>query len=247
MKDKPILILIGARGGSTRVNNKNLRLLAGKPLIAHTIEAAVNSKIGRVVVSTDSREIAEVAQEYGAEVPFMPAQLATATASSVDVIHHALAWFINHQQWKPVIIAFCPPTNPFRSATTIKEMYKQLESHQKVNSIVTITKPTTHPFRIIQMDSNGLCRNGVVSIDGKTINDIERSQDWPQVWEGSPACRMTRSDFFLQRSDHHQMKTYDTDNFLGYEISSIEATDIDVEDDFVMAELSMSRLKEKIS
>ena len=88
---KPICF-IGARGGSKGVPRKNIRLLAGKPLIAYTIESALNSKIfSHVIVSTEDKEIAKVAQKFGAEVPFMrPKKLATGSARMVDVMIHGI-------------------------------------------------------------------------------------------------------------------------------------------------------------
>jgi CMP-N-acetylneuraminic acid synthetase len=88
---KPICF-IGARGGSKGVPRKNIRLLAGKPLIAYSIESALNSKIfSHVVVSTEDKEIAKIAQKFGAEVPFMrPKKLATSSAGMVDVMIHGI-------------------------------------------------------------------------------------------------------------------------------------------------------------
>ncbi|MEE8114856.1 MAG: acylneuraminate cytidylyltransferase, partial [Nitrososphaerales archaeon] len=90
------LILIPARSGSTRVHNKNLRNLGGKPLLSYAIESAVAVKEllqARVIVSTDSEEIAAVARQYGAETPFLrPKELSRSEASSLSVVLHALDW-----------------------------------------------------------------------------------------------------------------------------------------------------------
>jgi CMP-N-acetylneuraminic acid synthetase len=234
------LLLIPARGGSSRVKDKNIRLLNGKPLIVHTIEAALQSQVGRVVVSTDSETIAALAKSSGAEAPFIrPAELSGNTASSLGVIEHALHWFKDKEGWQPQLIAFCPPTNPLRTGRTIRGMIEELNSRPDINSIVTVTSPATHPFRIIRRKSDGRCENGVVRIDGKTINDIERSQDWPKVWEGSPACRITRSSYFLAGHTRSGGKTYDVDNFLGYEVAPWEAIDIDEEFDLKLTEFYM--------
>src|SRR3989339_1997589 len=142
------LILIPARAGSTRVNNKNLRLLGDKPLIAYAIESAIASGAGRVIVTTNSDAIAAEARKWGAEVPFLrPDDLSTATASSLSAIVHAVDWLRRNENWIPELLAFCPPTNPFRSALTIKNMIGKLAGSDTVNSIVTITKPATHPFK----------------------------------------------------------------------------------------------------
>jgi CMP-N-acetylneuraminic acid synthetase len=245
-----LLILIPARGGSTRVRNKNLRELYGKPLLGHVIEAAMRADCGRVIVSTNSEEIAAVAQKFDAEVPFLrPSDLATATSSSLSTILHALKTLRTQGDALPEILAFCPPTNPMIRPETIRAMFEVLRSKPAFNSVVTITRPRTHPFRIIRQMENGQIINGIIEIDGKTVNDIERSQDWPAVWEGSPACRMTRARYFgdliEKASDPLSLtgKTYDVANCLGYEIPPEEAFDIDEEMDFVTAEglLSGSR------
>lgn len=238
------LLLIPARSGSTRVLDKNIRPLSGKPLVAHAIENALQSKSGRVVVSTNSEKIAEIAQQYGAEVPFLrPEELSTATSTSVSAIAHALLWFRENENWVPDMIAFIPPTNPFTQPVTIRNMFLRLQENAKANSIVTITKPKTHPFRIIRQNADGTIENGIISIEGKTINNVERSQDWPVVWEGSPACRLTLTDYFLNLIGDQKDpacisgKTYDNRNCLGYEISEREAFDIDDSSDFMMAEI----------
>ena len=232
------LILIPARSGSTRVSNKNIRELCGKPLVAYTIESALKSACGRVVVSTNSPKISAVARSLGAQTPFMrPENISTAAASSASAIYHALDWFKDHEKWLPELVIFCPPSSPFRKAQTISAMVDKISKYPKVNSIVTIVEPATHPFRIIREEKDGRFKNGVISINNKNINDFERTQDWPQVWEGSPACRITRAAYFIaavNRSKNN--KTYDIKNFIGYEISPVEAFDIDSEESFALAE-----------
>jgi CMP-N-acetylneuraminic acid synthetase len=243
------LILIPARGGSTRVKNKNLRSLGEKPLIGHVISAAVKSNSGRVIVSTDSEEIAEVAKAFGAEIPFFrPKEFSTATASSIWAIHHALRWLEKNTHWIPQMVAFCPPTNPFIASKTISEMFQLLSTRPEMDSIVTIVEAGTHPFRIIDRQSDGTIQIGKIGIEGKTIRDIERTQDWPKVWEGSPACRLTRTSFFQASSQDDIMtlsgKTYNVDSALGFEIDKIQAYDIDDEFDWMIAEvLQKSRPK----
>ena len=96
-KNNKILGLITARGGSKGLPRKNIRTLLGKPLIAWTIDQALSSKyLDKIVVSTDSKTIADISIEFGAEAPFLrPKKLATDTATSVDVINHALDYFID--------------------------------------------------------------------------------------------------------------------------------------------------------
>jgi CMP-N-acetylneuraminic acid synthetase len=237
------LILIPARSGSTRVKDKNVRRLGDRPLLGHVVDAAAQSRAGRVVVSTDSSDIAEMARRFGAETPFLrPKDLSHAHASSVWCILHALEWFGLNEAWEPEIVAFCPPTNPFLSPTTVARMCEILAQREDVNSIVTIAPANTHPFTIVRVGEADRLEIGVVAIDGKTILDIERSQDWPRVWRGSAACRASRTRFFTGLRGSKPItavsygKTYDIQNAIAYEIDAFEAFDIDDEDDWLMAE-----------
>lgn len=239
-----ILILIPARSGSTRIENKNIKILGDKPLVGHVITAAKESGAGRVVVSTNSEEIANIARRFKAEVPFLrPQELSDTHALSLWCILHALRWFKENENWIPEIVAFCPPTNPFVKKETIKSMCSILLKRKEVNSIVTISSPSAHPFTIVKPLKDGKLQIGVISIDGKTINDIERSQDWPVVWQGRPTCRVTRSIFFFSLLNNkknipqvHYNKTYDINNCIAYKIDRLESFDINDEYDWLIAE-----------
>ncbi len=116
-----ILSIIPARGGSKRIPHKNLRLLAGKPLIQWTIEQAKGSKyITRVVVSTDDGETSQIAQRAGAEVILRPSILAQGeTGSMVRTVKHALEYLEKYQDYKPLTIVLLQPTSPLRSVEDI--------------------------------------------------------------------------------------------------------------------------------
>jgi N-acylneuraminate cytidylyltransferase len=115
--------LIPARGGSKGIARKNLTCLAGRPLIAHTIESAKKaSSLDRVIVSTDDEEIAAVARSFGAEVPFMrPAELAEDATPDLPVFVHALEWLQQHEGYTPAFVAHLRPTSPLRTAQHIDE------------------------------------------------------------------------------------------------------------------------------
>ena len=139
------LILITARSGSKRIPGKNLRLLQGKPLIAWTIETALQSEVARsVIVSTDSEEIAKVATEFGATVPFMrPATLASDDASSVDVALHALDSLPVTQQ--PKYLTLLQPTSPLREVADIVGAVESLIASAADAVVgVTLCQPHNH-------------------------------------------------------------------------------------------------------
>ena len=143
-----MLAIIPARAGSKELPNKNTALLAGKPLIAWTIEAALKAKsISRVVVSTEDAGIAEVARQFGAEVPFLrPTELASDIAATRDVLLHALATLSELPPAKP-ISEFCllQATSPFRRAEHIDQAMELFRT-KSASSVIAVTE-FEHPIQ----------------------------------------------------------------------------------------------------
>lgn len=133
------LAIIPARGGSKGIPGKNIKLMAGKPLIAWSIEQAAQSKcIERVIVSTDSIEIAKIAKEWGAEVPFMrPADLATDQASTESCLLHAVSWLEREESYQPDNIVLLQATSPLRATGSIDAAMAQFES-EKADSLLSV-------------------------------------------------------------------------------------------------------------
>lgn len=136
MTKENIVTIIGARGGSKGLPRKNIRPLAGHPLIAYTIEAAKDSElIDRIIVSTDDKKIAEIAKEYGAEVPFMrPEELATDRASSESYLKHAVNWLEENEDYKVDIVVYLQLTDLFRKKGMIDKTIKKLLNDKKLES-----------------------------------------------------------------------------------------------------------------
>jgi CMP-N-acetylneuraminic acid synthetase len=150
-KDKKILAIIPARGGSKGIPRKNIKLLMGKPLIAYTIEAAKKSKyLDRVIVSTDSPEIAKVAKKYGAEVPFIrPAKYATDTASTESVLRHALQWLGKKENFYPDIVLLMEATNPIRRKGLVDEVIEKFIT-SRADTVLTACPTHGHFWRNIK-------------------------------------------------------------------------------------------------
>jgi len=131
-----VVAIIPARGGSKGLSRKNVRLLAGKPLIAYTIESAKQCPlIHRVIVSTDDAEIAQVARQFGAEVPFIrPAELATDYASTESVLKHAVEWIEENEGYPVDIMVFLQPTDIFRKKAMLETVVKNLLADESVDS-----------------------------------------------------------------------------------------------------------------
>lgn len=144
-----ILGVIPARGGSKGVLKKNIKPLNGKPLIAYTIEAALDSNIEHVVVSTDSEEIAEVCRNYGADVPFIrPKHLATDSAKSLPVIQHALEFVEQKNGVQYDAILMLQPTTPFRTIEDINESIRILKESDADSVISVVDVEGHHPARM---------------------------------------------------------------------------------------------------
>jgi CMP-N,N'-diacetyllegionaminic acid synthase len=140
------IALIPARSGSERVPQKNIRPLAGHPLLAYAIAAARQAAIfDRVVCSTDNGKIAEVAQRYGADVPFLrPTELATATSPDIDWIEHTLQTLGEHHD----LFAIVRATNPFRGADVLRRGFEQLLATPEADSIRAVELVKQHPGKM---------------------------------------------------------------------------------------------------
>jgi N-acylneuraminate cytidylyltransferase/CMP-N,N'-diacetyllegionaminic acid synthase len=147
-KQAEILGLIPARGGSTGLPGKNIRPLHGVPLIGHTILEAKKSKyISRLVVATDSKEIAEVAKDCGAEVPFeRPAEISNSTSHAFEVFKYTIDWLKQNENYRPDILCTMLCTTPFRTASDIDDcLYKMIEDD--FDWCFTINEIEHHPYR----------------------------------------------------------------------------------------------------
>jgi CMP-N,N'-diacetyllegionaminic acid synthase len=149
MRIPTCVALVPARYGSKRVPGKNIRLLAGHPLIAYTLAAAKQSGIFKeIVVSTDSEKIADVALYYGAQVPFLrPVQYATDTSPDIEWITHAL---VELGQLGRRYDCYCilRPTSPFRQATTIQRAWQSFLADGNVDSLRAVEKCSQHPGKM---------------------------------------------------------------------------------------------------
>ncbi len=136
-KNKKIIALIPARGGSKSIPKKNIVDLGGFPLIAYSIAVAKLSKfIDRIIVSTDSEEIADIAKKYGAEVPFMrPAEFSTDTAGDYGVFKHAIDWLKENENYEPDYWVHLRPTTPLRDSDIVDKGIEEILKHPEATSM----------------------------------------------------------------------------------------------------------------
>lgn len=185
---------IFARGGSKGLPGKNIRLLHGKPLIAWAIEQAqAVEAIARVVVSTDSADIAAVAQEYGAEVPFMrPAELARDNSPEWLAWQHALDHLRIKEGVLPEIMLSIPPTAPLRAPLDIENCLHEFQQGN-CDVVITVTESQRSPyFNMVKMQPDGTV--GLVNPPPSTIN---RRQDVPPVYDVTTVAYAASPEFVL--------------------------------------------------
>ena len=160
MKKKQIRILgvVGARSGSRGIRDKNIKPLLGKPLMSWIIEAAKKSKyITRLIVSTDSKKYAKIAQKYGAEVPFIrPKRFATDRADDIAYLTHAVSWLEKNENWKADIILRLPPTSPLCKVESIDACIKLLIDDPTATSARAIAPAPKHPYKLWRIEKDEL-------------------------------------------------------------------------------------------
>ena len=242
---KPLLI-IPARGGSTRVPNKNLALINVNPLIYYSIRSAQMVDDIDILVSTDSPEIAKVAESLGVKVPFLrPSNLSNANSTSISVIINALNYLMENRCEIPEILLFKPPTNPLLAPSSIQKMLAMKEKHKEIDSILSIYKPRLSALNFVSYspDKKNI-KTQIYEVDGVRLYDIERSQDRPKSYASSPACKVTNTKFFIDKyinqfncPDECVGPTFNPDSACGYLINEFEAFDIDTLEDLDMIRL----------
>ncbi len=222
-----IVAIIPARAGSKRIPNKNIRLLAGKPLIAYTIEAALRSKLlDRVIVSTDSLEIAEIAKRYGAEVPFLrPKELATDTCPTAPVIVHAIKYLEQQENYPVYAFIILQPVCPLRKSEHIDEAIKKLIK-TKADSVIGL-KRAEPPWWLFKINKDKVD----LFLKDDKINFYTRSQDFPPVYLINGALHLSKRDYLMKTG-----KPFNLDNCSYVIMDNESSIDIDTIQDFMLTE-----------
>ena len=145
-----VLALIPARGGSKGIPRKNLLTLAGKPLIAYSIEQALASRrVTRTIVSTDDPEIADVARQCGADVPYMrPSEYAQDASPDIDVFRHALEWLREHERYACEIVVHLRPSGPVRRVALVDRAIDLMLRHPEADSLRSVSLPAETPYKM---------------------------------------------------------------------------------------------------
>jgi CMP-N-acetylneuraminic acid synthetase len=228
MSDLKILTIIPARGGSKGIPDKNIKDLAGKPLIAWTIEAALKSLyVTKTIVSSDSETILEISQKYGAKTLKRPAYLASDTARSEPVITHVLEQF-KEENYDYIILL--QPTSPLRTNSDIDKAIKTL-LESDATALISVYRPQHHPLKAFKMNSKGFLK-GIINDDFP----FAPRQELAEAYYPNGAIYIVKTALFLETG-----KLF-TDKTVAFEMPFEKSLDIDTEADFINLEKALDKL-----
>lgn len=228
------LCTICARGGSKGVLGKNIRELGGKPLIAYTIEQAKESGLfDHIVISTDSDQIAEIAQKHGGEVFFKRSdEQASDTAAKIPVIRHAFLESEKHYQKQYDVLVDLDATSPLRTADDIVKSYNQFIQDNNENLITAMPSRRSPYFNLVELNAEGK-----VVLSKKLEQTIVRRQDSPKCFDMNASIYIWKRETILK----HDGVFLDTTGL--YVMPEERSIDIDSELDFEFVEWMMNRRK----
>jgi CMP-N-acetylneuraminic acid synthetase len=223
---------IFARGGSKGLPGKNIRPLMGKPLIAWSIEQALSvNRIEKVIVSTDSEEIANVARAYGAEVPFIrPKALSEDNSPEWLAWQHALDFMSKSTGRLPEVMVSIPVTAPLRSSSDINNCLDEYEKGD-VDAIITIADSYRSPFfNMVKAD-----KKGYIDLVIKSDTSFTRRQDVPEVFDITTVCYVVNTKFVISNDSLFQGRVK------GVKVPRERSIDIDTLFDFEIAEALLTK------
>lgn len=233
-----ILLTICARGGSKGLPSKNSRILSGKPLIAHSIDQAKSwGRASLILVSTDSPEIREIANKYGAETPFLrPAELSTDSAGKLPVLSHALRQAEIFRGESFDVVVDLDPTAPIREP---EDLTRALEIflETRPNVCLSVTRARKNPyFNMVERDP----ASGKIQIVKKLATSVVSRQEAPPVYDINGSIYVYSRDFLLS-----DPRTVLDGTVEIYEMNPDSAFDIDSEREFIFTEVLISNRARK--
>ena len=225
IKNKKILAIIPARGGSKGIKNKNIVDINGKPLIYYSIREAKRSKyIDKIIVSTDSDEIASISKKYGAEIPFLrPKSLAMDTSKTIDTVIHCIE-FLKSKGKDYDLMVLLQPTQPLRKSWHIDEALEFIIDKDE-ESLISVSKAKEHPILMRKIDQD----SHVISLLNE--NSTKRRQDFTQIYKVNGAIYINKINNNLNN------ETSLNDNKLAYIMDESYDLDIDEELDLKLARM----------
>jgi len=230
IEGKRVVAIIPARGGSKGIPRKNIKNLNGKPLIAYTIEEALNSKyVDRVILSTEDLEIAEISKTFGAEVPFLrPKELAQDDTPGIEPIIHAINYLLYDENYNFDYVMCLQCTSPLRNSKQIDQGIYDIYT-KDAYSAVSVCESEVNPYWM------KVIKNGKM-VDYLSDNKFyARRQDLPVVYRLNGAIYIAKVEIILNN------KNWYTNNTIPIVMDKFTSIDIDDEIDFKFAEFLLNQ------
>jgi CMP-N,N'-diacetyllegionaminic acid synthase len=234
-----VLAIVPARGGSKGLPGKNVRVLAGHPLIAWSIAAGQCAEsVDRVICSTDDPDIAAVATQYGAQVPFMrPSEFATDVATDLDVMSHALKWLVESEGYCPEWVVQLRPTTPFRDAEWIDAAVAVMRADTRITCVRSVAPTPLTPYKMWKRIEGEYDRlYPLLELAGCPEPYNMPRQGLPVVYWHTGQLDVIRTDTILSGS-------MTGDVIHAFDVPVDRAVDIDTLNDFQFAELTASAMQ----
>ena len=230
-----ILGIIPARGGSKGIPDKNITPVLGRPLLAYTCEAALNSSgLNRVILSTDDSDIAHVAASFNIEIPFLrPAELAQDDTPSLPVLQHAVRWLHKNEGYIPDAIMILQPTSPLRTSNHIDEVVELMDT-TGADTIVSVTEVPHrfNPISLMMLDDERRLKSYVSG------DMVLRRQDKPLFYaRNGPAVLLVKIDTLMNDESLYG------DNTQPYLMNELDSFDVDTLDDILIIEALLKHLR----
>lgn len=239
-KDKKILGIVTARGGSKSIPRKNIKTFLGKPLIGWAVETLQKSgAINRLIISTEDEEIARIAESYGAEVPFLrPMELAKDHTSTLPVLTHAVSWLKEKERYSPDCVVLLEPTSigkrPYHLRGVIETFFKT-----GADSVVSVSEvpATLNPHWQLKVDAEGRIN---LFTGGSIKSVIRRRQDLPKVYFRSSSIYAFKPELLFREDP-----SFYGEDVRAFIVEPKYALDLDTFEDWIAAEVRFGKILEE--
>jgi CMP-N,N'-diacetyllegionaminic acid synthase len=232
-----VLAIIGARSGSKGVPGKNVRLLAGHPLLSYAVRMVRSCRfVTRTILSTDSEEYAALGRSCGVEVPFLrPSELALDSSTDIEYIRHALDWLEAREAYRPQAVVRLCPTAPFVRAVDLDACVQLLAADTDAHAVIAMAPAREHPRKAARITDDGLHVVSYMTSRGADLSPTSRQAHiTPYNRQGLPVVSRV--------STIRELGSMTGERIRFHLVPSETAIDIDTEFDFQLAELVMQRM-----